>query len=592
MKLPFKFKLSFSISLIVIGILTGVFLFLQADIEEDALVRVKEHLMTTREVVLDLIEERRTRLHELATCLAGSEGMYDLLINPTMAPGARDIIVEKQILPSCPRLSLFCVISRDGKILGANTPARRLQGTLIHTKAFEAALRGQPGRGFVFLDRQCIQIAAIPVRFDSRRTGQGGAIVFVGMSWLKTDLERILDLSGVQIALFQEGRSVLSTGKPFRHADIACDGGEGRPRSIWQISTLTPKIARVNGERFLFLRVPGDPGVSPVFVIAKSLDTKPTLVDQIRANMVAFGLAGITLGIAVSLFFGLKVSRPLRTLVEATEKIEAGDYGYRVPVKGQDEFSQLSLSFNQMVEGLRERDYIRNTFGRYIDPEVAQELLKRPETAALGGKRRDVAILMSDIRGFTAICEELSPTTTLRWLNTYFSHIIAVIKKHQGIIIDFVGDAVLAFFDPLGAMLAEAAGRAVQCAFDMQRQVAVFNSEMNSLHFPEVQIGIGINAGSVIVGNIGSEDRTKYGIVGSPVNITQRIQEHAGPGEIVVSESLLAQTGESVRVLRSFEAQLKGVREPVALFTVAPADGASEKQGTGWKSFVNRAKTP
>jgi adenylate cyclase len=89
--------------------------------------------------------------------------------------------------------------------------------------------------------------------------------------------------------------------------------------------------------------------------------------------------------------------------------------------------------------------------------------------------------------------------------------------------------------------------------------------------------GIGINVGSVIVGNIGCEDRTKYGIVGSPVNITQRIQEDAGPGEIAVSESLLAWTGGSMRVLRSFQAQLKGIREPVALFTVAPADGASEK---------------
>jgi class 3 adenylate cyclase len=233
-----------------------------------------------------------------------------------------------------------------------------------------------------------------------------------------------------------------------------------------------------------------------------------------------------------------------------------------------------------MVEGLQERDYIRNTFGRYIDPDVAQELLKRPETASLGGKKRDVAILMSDIRGFTAACEELSPAAALRWLNAYFSHMIAVIKKHRGIIIDFVGDAVLVFFDPLQATLAQAANRAAECAFDMQREVVVFNGEIASTPLPEVQIGIGINAGSVVVGNIGSQDRTKYGIVGSAVNITQRIQEHAGPGEIIVTKALLAQTGKALRVLRSFQVQLKGVGEAVALYVVAPADDASKKGDT------------
>ena len=362
---------------------------------------------------------------------------------------------------------------------------------------------------------------------------------------------------------------------PFGHGDTAYGPGGTRPRPILAISSSTPKIARVSGERFLFLRVPDDQHVSPDFVIAKSLDGELTLVDQVRANMVNFGLAGIVLGIGVSLFFGLKVSRPLRILVEATKKIDAGDYGYRVPVKGRDEFSQLSLSFNRMVEGLRERDYIRNTFGRYIDPDVAQELLKRPETAALGGKRRDVAILMSDIRGFTAICEELSPPATLRWRNAYLSHMMVVIKKHQDIIVDFVGDAVLIFFDPFEATLAGAAGRAVRCAFDMQQQVAVFNAESHFCLFHEVQVGVGINAGSVIVGNIGSEDRIKYGIVGSSVNITQRIQGHAGPGEIVVSKALLAETGSGLRVLRRFETSLKGIMDPVVLYAVAPADEES-----------------
>jgi class 3 adenylate cyclase len=254
----------------------------------------------------------------------------------------------------------------------------------------------------------------------------------------------------------------------------------------------------------------------------------------------------------------------------ATEKIEAGDYDHQVPITGHDEFAHLSQAFNRMLEGLRERDYIRNTFGRYIDPEVARELLRRPETATLGGNKREVAIVMADIRGFTAICEALSPAQTLSWLNAYFSAMITVIIKHRGIIIDFVGDAILFFIGPLEENLAQAAGRAVRCAFDMQRQTAVLNAEIQSTPLPAVETGIGINAGPVIVGNIGSKDRIKYGIVGSPVNITQRIQEHAGPGEIVVSSALLAQARSELRVLRRFNARIKGFREPITLYAIAP----------------------
>jgi class 3 adenylate cyclase len=304
-------------------------------------------------------------------------------------------------------------------------------------------------------------------------------------------------------------------------------------------------------------------------------------VDLIFEHVIYFGLVGVCLGIGVSFIFSLGVSRPLRRLMAATEKIEAGDYDHQVPITGHDEFAHLSQAFNRMLEGLRERDYIRNTFGRYIDPEVARELLRRPETATLGGNKREVAIVMADIRGFTAICEALSPAQTLSWLNAYFSAMITVIIKHRGIIIDFVGDAILFFIGPLEENLAQAAGRAVRCAFDMQRQTAVLNAEIQSTPLPAVETGIGINAGPVIVGNIGSKDRIKYGIVGSPVNITQRIQEHAGPGEIVVSSALLAHARSELRVLRRFNARIKGFREPISLYAIAPVEKPAALQSIG-----------
>jgi len=221
-----------------------------------------------------------------------------------------------------------------------------------------------------------------------------------------------------------------------------------------------------------------------------------------------------------------------------------------------------------MVEGLKERDFIRDTFGRYMDPEIARELMKHPEAGRLGGEKRKVAILMSDIRGFTPVSESLSPEETIRILNHYFSHMIEVIQKYKGIIVDFYGDGILVFFDPLEGPVKKEARYAVHCGLEMQQNMKMFNKEMRSRNLPELQTGIGINVGDAVVGNIGSATRAKYGIVGSEVNITQRIQAEAKGGEVIISDSAYGLLEKELKIKQSFSAQLKGSNEKMNLHIV------------------------
>ncbi|MBW2000353.1 MAG: adenylate/guanylate cyclase domain-containing protein, partial [Deltaproteobacteria bacterium] len=143
---------------------------------------------------------------------------------------------------------------------------------------------------------------------------------------------------------------------------------------------------------------------------------------------------------------------------------------------------------------------------------------------------------MSDLRDFTQLSESLTPEDTIRIVNGYFSHMIDVIRRYRGIIVDFFGDSVLSFFDPLDESVNLAARQAVYCAFEMQERLNAWNSRSRAERLPELQMGVGVNTGEVVVGNIGSDTRAKYGIVGSPVNITQRIQSFAREGEVVLSE--------------------------------------------------------
>jgi adenylate cyclase len=272
-------------------------------------------------------------------------------------------------------------------------------------------------------------------------------------------------------------------------------------------------------------------------------------------------------------FHMCRMVRQIQELSEKAQAVAEGDYGSPIPVESEDEVGHLVESFNTMVKGLEERDHIRNSFGRYVDPDFARTLMAHPEAGRLGGVRREAVMLMSDIRGFTSLSETLGPEVIVAVLNRYFSHMIEIIRIHQGIIVDFYGDAILVFFDPLDEPIQKTVRRAVQCAFAMQDRMPVVNRELKAQNLPDLSMGIGLHAGQVVVGNIGSTTRAKYGVVGSAVNTTSRIQEQARKGQILVSDAVLDNAAEKValQVLSSFPADLKGMDQAMTLHVIEPA---------------------
>jgi len=256
----------------------------------------------------------------------------------------------------------------------------------------------------------------------------------------------------------------------------------------------------------------------------------------------------------------------IRNIARRAREVARGHYGEPLPINRRDEIGVLKQSFNHMVAGLKERDFISNTFGRYVDPEIARELLERPEAARLGGEKREVIIMFADVRDFTPLAETLSPEATIHLVNRHFSRMIEVIREHRGIIVDFLGDAILAFFDPLDRPLEPTANQAVRCAFRMQKAIAAENASEHDA--PPLYMGIGLHAGKVVVGNIGSESRAKYGIIGAAVNLTHRIQGQARKGEVVISDAVFHHVETGLTVKKTFEAELKGIAQPVTLYVV------------------------
>ena len=211
--------------------------------------------------------------------------------------------------------------------------------------------------------------------------------------------------------------------------------------------------------------------------------------------------------------------------------------------------------------------FIKNTFGRYLSNEIVSNLLDRPDGLNMGGELQTVTILMADIRSFTTISEQLPPTKVVELLNIYLGAMADIIMSHQGTVDEFIGDAILAIF---GAPVSSArdSENAIRCALAMQAEMKSVNEKNQALGLPKIEMGIGINTGEVVAGNIGSKKRAKYGVVGHAVNITSRIEDQTRSGEILVSQESLDAAAIKPVVGRSIKLQPKGISETVDVFSV------------------------
>jgi PAS domain S-box-containing protein len=220
---------------------------------------------------------------------------------------------------------------------------------------------------------------------------------------------------------------------------------------------------------------------------------------------------------------------------------------------------------------LRNR-FIRETFGRYLTDEVVSTVLESPSGLKMGGEKRKISMIMTDLRGFTSLSERLPPQRVVAMLNRYLTTMVSVIKQYQGTIDEFIGDAIFVLF---GAPVwqEDDAQRAVACAVAMQLAMAGINEQNREEDLPEIEMGIGVHTGQVVVGNIGSPERMKYGVVGSHVNLTSRIQSYTTGGQILISEATRQEVGQILKLGKQSEVKAKGIEHPITLFEVLGIGG-------------------
>jgi adenylate cyclase len=278
--------------------------------------------------------------------------------------------------------------------------------------------------------------------------------------------------------------------------------------------------------------------------------------------------------VAGLLFAGIITSglvRPIRRLLQGTTDVEQGRLDVSVPVTSGDEIGTLTEAFNAMVEQLRAKERIKQTFGQYIDPRVVEQLLA--QTAVAAGERQHVTVAFADLRGFTGVAENLTPTALVQVINRHFTLMAEPVVHGGGIVDKFIGDAVMAFWSPPFVSPDEHAKRACLAALQQLRQMDVLRRELPDLlgfrkGIPEVGVRIGLASGEAVVGSIGSDRVKGFTVMGDTVNVASRL-EGAGKvygTEILISEETRVQAADAIEVREIDSIRVAGRGEPLRIF--------------------------
>lgn len=336
---------------------------------------------------------------------------------------------------------------------------------------------------------------------------------------------------------------------------------------------MTPRTIRIRiGTRLSALLlacnvIPFFATIGMVHRIASPSQNPLEIIDRFSTTTTVCSLFFITTGIWITILVTGNLTRPLRSIIVALRDVRRGNLDTKVRVTSNDEIGYTGDVINQMTEGLKERDLIKEMFGRYVAPEVRDEILSGRIT--LDGEIKEVTVLFSDLRDFTPLTQTLPPREVVKIINLYFKEMEEAIHAYQGLVLQFIGDEIEAVF---GAPIAreDHPPLAVRAALEMRKRLKDLNQELSEMGQRPLRHGIGIHTGEVLAANIGSPNRLSYALVGETVNLASRLQglNKKFGTDIIASGATYARLKNSFPLTRLPETPIKGIERTIDMYSI------------------------
>ena len=530
---------------------------------QHALAQIEASLRAGAHIFEKLIEQRNLQITSAAAILS-----RDHAFQVAFAGAEQDRATTLSALESLQTRSkadLVLIASLDKELL-FDTRRPALHGVAFpFPQLIEKAETSDTTYGFVVLEKELYAMAITPLRAPDP------------IAWLCPAF-RINDAFAREIKAYSDLEiTFFDQSDPRKINVLLATTFDGKGREAL-VSTLRERAfvpqqitdVSLNRERYVSYLLPlrTETGTAAV-LLQRSLDRELAPYLGLERTYLILALLGLAISVAVGIWIARGVSKPVLQLAEGARKIGEGDYRHRVSVNQPDEMGLLAASFNHMSKGLAERDQVRDLLGKVVSPAVAAELLRKDVT--LGGEEREVTVLFSDVRSFTTMCEALAPQEVLGILNRYFTRMSAIVEAHGGVVDKYVGDAIMALF---GAPLAnpDDADRAMETALEMCEALDELNTQQQVRGYPAIKVGIGINTDVVIAGNMGSQTRLNYTVIGDGVNLASRLEGLTKTPEyatrLIISSTTLAKAKGRYQTRLLGQVAVKGKQKPTEIYAL------------------------
>jgi adenylate cyclase len=474
---------------------------------------IHDALEVTAGVFANLLEERDARLLQAAVLLADDFAFKSAYATQDAAT------IESMLFNHGGRIGadVMYLLSLDSTVIASTRDREREDDSFVHPELLQAAAGDRYGEAaaIVLIDEQAYQLVVVPLLIPRH-----DAWVAIGFEVDEALVAHFRDLTQSEISLLAE------TGQDWRvlATTLSDDDRTELPGALrqadWRDDVAFNMPLAVDTHVSLFRTLGLDDDTRLLVGMHRSLDAAMAPFRRLQQVLLALLVAGLVLTALGAAWVARRVSEPVHLLRDGAARIEQGEYTTRVAIRQWDELGALGQSFNRMARGLEERDQVRGLLGKVVSPAIAEELMSRD--IELGGEEREASILFCDIVGFTALAESLPATELLDLLNRYLTRISSDIEASGGVIDKYIGDAVMALFGaPLPA--ANHAEQAVTAALAMMRSVAALNQAGAGAVSP-LALGVGINSGTVVAGNMGSHTRLNYTVIGDTVNLASRLE--------------------------------------------------------------------
>ena len=452
------------------------------------------------------------------------------LLAPIVAPGARLPAQDLRdrlnaVISVDPHFLQMRILDEQGKVLIENVDN---PGEPVNRIAIAYALEGKPFTSEAYLSKaynsEVIYIAA-PIQ------APGGPVegVVTAVFDIQDELSDLVgkmtfNESGYAVVVDGEGQIVAHPDRGRLDQNILSYPAVQLARQTRSIGQVVAPNAEGVSRLFIYrpLQNPSTTGKDP-WVLLTEIDEGEEMatLNQLRRELILGGLVLLAASVIIGQQMSRSIRKPFSTIRAFAGRIGEGDLTGHLDIKGKDMAGALSATLNDMVAGLRERDRVKEVFGRYIATQVSDKILK--SETALAGESRVVTILFTDIRNFTGMSEGMTPQQVVTFLNAYFSEMVDAVFEQGGVLDKFIGDGLMATFGSLEDQ-PDHPRRAVRTALRMKALLAKLNGERAVVGKPPIAIGIGIHTDEVIVGNLGSAKRLEYTVIGDGVNAASRVQ--------------------------------------------------------------------